>query len=359
MPCKHRKRRQATHVRTPVSSDPDSDGYARKMNEMLTRYDMLHHMYVAAYTAQSIAVVRDAGTHICTPTCTLKPVYGKCYRLIDGSEHTCLGLATCTLPRREHTSVICELGDLYVCEHTLVAHVCCNDVCRHSTATSEGNRCELTGRHTSTDPVYTRGWQDDTWRTPAPAAERTRPHKVRGASLPMSCTSTARQLVTRLKNTTLVDETHRLVFEVARAVVVSVFPRGPKRIAYERNLTVTMHATTIATVQKYVALQLRSREPVFLDRVSELCRSVCFGIGRFLTPFVGVCIGTWTCFIRGWMTPTTNTWSTRSERTTPTSAPGTTSSCYDCRSSSTSILASMTLSSLCCISDARCSGSPG
>lgn len=274
MPCKHRKRSQTTHVCTPVSSHPDSDDYARKMNEMLTRYDTLHRMYVTVYTARSIAVVCDAGTHTCTPDCTLKPVYGKCYHMIDGSEHVCLGLA-CTLAREEHVSVICELQDLYVCEHTLVAHVCCNDVCRHGTATSEGNRCELTGRYTSTDPVYTRGWQDDNWRTPAPAAERTRSHKV-GGPLPMSRTSTAWQLVARLKIIELVDETHRVIFSVARAVVVSLFPRGPNRLAYERDVTVTMHGTTIATVQKYVTLQLRLREPVFLDRVTELCRSSCF-----------------------------------------------------------------------------------
>jgi hypothetical protein len=261
--------RRKRHKTQYVAQDPDIIADNAKIESDKardkTRYDLLHSVYRQERAKRFGAVVEDDGTHECNLNCNMTNVLGVAFVLPDLSEHICMGERYCSAPSAYHEKPRFQLRDLYICENTMCAHICHPDWCKHSVQSSEGIKCNLTGRFGSIEPAYTQGWQDDPWRAPCP-----REQKLNTANED-SKEMTLRQLAVLLKNPDATQVRTDVINSVCMKVS-EIMPYGQRRLKWQECKQLKRYSMTTTSISRYVNAQERENLPVFLDEVATICR---------------------------------------------------------------------------------------
>jgi hypothetical protein len=235
-------------------------------------YIELHRVFKTERAKRFGAVVEDDGTHMCNSECTMIEVHGVVHLLSDGSHHICLGKLHCSDDTSKHAKPRDVLRDLYICSTTMCAHVCTPELCQSGVQTSEGKKCQLTGRFVSIEPAYTQGWQDDPWRAPCPRELSS--CKTSDSNSGIDETITMRQLAVRLRKVQSgpYEWYDTLKYNISTAIS-AIMPYGQRRIKWQDLKQTRRYALMTTAVGRYKNSQDRDEKPIFLDEITVLCRA--------------------------------------------------------------------------------------
>lgn len=129
----------------------------------------LYELYKESCRGEVFIAPMEAKNHVCSFKCNLVSVVGHKHKLNGYATrwHICLGKAVCHAPEWMHANNPTKVGEtLFVCKHTMCAHVCDAEHCNaEKVTTSDSTCCSATGRVLSTNPAqFSHGWVEDEWR---------------------------------------------------------------------------------------------------------------------------------------------------------------------------------------------------